>query len=196
VSQTGPECFLFSHRGFLTQKGHLLTERHSYLLRFHYMFTLGFEKRGSDHAGLLALGSFASVKHALMVTQDTLKFANNVTLYTNSNPGLAKLLENEPALMDLGGAVTIDNRPIKQFLDGGSGSNIIIELIDGSQDALDFLVHQPQVGPPPWIVEQLGLELDFMGNIRTNGFFYQTNVQVYLLPETVRRLLRSFQMHF
>jgi thioredoxin reductase len=140
------------------------------------MFTFGFEKRGSEHAGLLAIGSLASLKHALMVTQDTLKFANNVTLYTNGNPGLAKLLKNEPALKDLGGSVTIDNRPIKQLHDGGPGSNIIIELVDGSQDARDFLVHQPQVGPPPWIVEQLGLELDVMGNIKTNGFFYQTNV--------------------
>ena len=144
--------------------------------RFHCMFTFGFEKRGSEQAGLLAKGSLGSVKHAMMVTQDTLKFAKHVSIYTDGNPTLAKDMRAALVENKLADVAEVNDRSIEQLKDGGLGSNILLELDDGVTDARDFLVHQPQARPPPWLVEQLGLELDIMGNIKTNGFFYQTNV--------------------
>jgi thioredoxin reductase len=140
------------------------------------MFTFGFEKRGSKTAGLLAKGSLGSVKHAMMVTQDTLKFAERLIVYTDGSPTLAKDMRAALVATGLGHSVEVDDRSIKLLRDGGSGSNIVLELEDGTADSQDFLVHQPLARPPPWVVEQLQLELDVMGNIKTSGFFYQTNV--------------------
>ncbi|TVY22565.1 Thioredoxin reductase [Lachnellula hyalina] len=143
---------------------------------FHCMFTFGFEKRGSEHAGLLAKGSLSTVKHALMVAQDTLKFAKNLSIYTDSNPTLAADLLSALASNSLSDSVDINDHSIKRLSSGGA-STISLSLGDETTHTRDFLVHQPLARPPPWIVQQLGLELDVMGNIKTNGFFYQTNVE-------------------
>jgi len=65
------------------------------------MFTYGFDKRGSEHAGLLAKGSLGSVKRALVVAQDTLKFAEKVSIYTDGNPSLAQEIRAELAVSDM-----------------------------------------------------------------------------------------------
>ena len=140
------------------------------------MFTFGFEKRGSNNAGLLAQGSLSSLKHALMVTQDTLKFVDKVTIYTNDNPKLAEEMRSALVANALTRSVEVNNLIVEKLSGSRSGSSITVELQDGTTKTENFLVHQPIARPPPWVVEQLGLELDIMGNIKTNGFFYQTNV--------------------
>jgi gliotoxin/aspirochlorine biosynthesis thioredoxin reductase len=150
--------------------------RHSKLNpSFHCMFTFGYEQRGSETAALLAVGSLANPKHALMVVQDTAKFARKVFVYTNGNSSLAEELRG--VLMASSVNSEVDDRVIEQLAKGPERTQIVIKLKDGVEHIRDFMVHQPSTRPPLWIVEQLQLECDMMGNIKTNGFFHNTNVK-------------------
>jgi len=51
-----------------------------------------------------------------------------------------------------------------------------LEFEDGTISPQYFLVYQLFARPPSWVVEQLKLELKIIGNLKTSGFFYQTNV--------------------
>jgi hypothetical protein len=52
------------------------------------MFTFGYEYRGASSAGLIARDALSSPRHAAMVVDDIMKFAETVTVYTYDNATL------------------------------------------------------------------------------------------------------------
>jgi thioredoxin reductase len=138
------------------------------------MFTFGYEQRGSETAALLAKDSLASVPHAMMVLQDTAKFARRTIIYCDGNPTLAK--ELTAALTTEGVDAKVDDRRIVRLSKGPAGTKVVIGFEDGTEGTDDFMVHQPATKPPAWITDQLQLEFDVMGNIKVNGFFHTTSV--------------------
>ena len=133
------------------------------------MFTFGYEHRGSARAGLLAREALGNPMHAAMVINDTLKFAEEVTVYTDHNPTLAKDIEGRIQ----GTRARIDDRKILGLR--RQGNEMIVELEDRSQKE-SFLVHQPDTQVDMKLVQQLGLELDTRGDIFNRPPFFHTNV--------------------
>ncbi|KAL9121386.1 MAG: hypothetical protein Q9187_002060 [Circinaria calcarea] len=136
--------------------------------RFHCMFTFGYEHRGAANAGLLDREALASPLHTALVVDDTLKFAKQVTVYTDGNASLAK--EMEVAIKETG--ARIENRKISGLK--GNGSTIIVELNGGNRVEC-FLVHQPVAKINLSLVDQLDLELDARRDIVNKPPFFHTN---------------------
>ncbi|KAI1823901.1 hypothetical protein F4861DRAFT_531270 [Xylaria intraflava] len=139
---------------------------------FHCMFTFGYENRGADRAGLLAEGALAAPFHAKMVVGDTMRFTDNVTIFTNGDSILKAKMD---AHIELPG-VTYDDRPISCIRRTSSGLGLELEMEGGSSETIDFLVHQPwtEVNSLP-LVKQLGLELDDRGDIKNTPPFCKTS---------------------
>ena len=136
------------------------------------MFTFGYEQRGSSSAGLIAHDALAIPKHAAMVVDDTQKFADTVTVYTNSNATLAK--EMRQVLHDRG--VKVNDEKIIRLIKGNTRAEMTLEFANGETKIEDFLVHQPATKVNRILVDQLGLELDARGDIVVTPPFYQANV--------------------
>ena len=136
------------------------------------MFTFGYEQRGSSSAGLIARDALAIPQHAAVVVDDTQKFADTVTVYTDSNATLAE--EMKQVLHDRGAKV--NNEKIRHLVKGNTKAEMIIEFANGETRIEDFLVHQPATKVNRALVDQLGLELDARGDIVVSPPFYQTNV--------------------
>ena len=58
--------------------------------RLHCMFTRGLKFHGSTSAGAIAMGLSDTPYHAAMLVEDSSKFADNVTIYTNDDAKLSE----------------------------------------------------------------------------------------------------------
>lgn len=133
------------------------------------MFTFGYEYRGSKHAGLLADGALSSPLHAAMVVGDTLRFSDQVTIYTNGDHALKLKMMAE--IKDP--AVAYEEREIVRITRKDDG--LMLEMEDRSDD-VEFLVHQPATKVDLKLADQLGLKYDERGDIQNTPPFFQTNV--------------------
>jgi thioredoxin reductase len=135
------------------------------------MFQFGFEVRGSQSAGLLAIDGLASSLHATILAKDGYKFTNALTIYTNDNATLAE--EISASLTD--GEFSVDNRKIK-CLSRGEGKGVVIDFEDGSKKEESFMIHRPLSTVDQTLINQLGLALSAMGNVEAPPPFCKTNV--------------------
>jgi gliotoxin/aspirochlorine biosynthesis thioredoxin reductase len=140
--------------------------------RFPCLWQFGYEHRGCASAGLLALGSLASVFYATNLATDAYKFADTVTIYTHGNAELAAELQASLAISD----IKVDNREIRRLLPGSSGSDIVVEFASGEQVTEGFMVHRPLAKQNTDLPCKLGLELGGMGEIKVNPPFHSTNI--------------------
>ncbi|KAH8172389.1 pyridine nucleotide-disulfide oxidoreductase domain-containing protein [Sarocladium implicatum] len=148
---------------------------------YHCLFCHGYEDRGAASSGVLALGPHSgSPPMAVHLSRMARRLTENVTLYTHNNPELAteirKLLEQDKDARS--GRIRVDDRQITN-LKSGSGnasSEMVMTFENGEEVTEGFLVHQPtcQVRGP--FAQQLELELQPTGDIKTSSPFYETSV--------------------
>jgi pyruvate/2-oxoglutarate dehydrogenase complex dihydrolipoamide dehydrogenase (E3) component len=136
------------------------------------MFQFGFEQKGCESAGLLAVEGLANVFHSTMLADDGNKFADTMTIYTDSNASLASEITTALQTPD----IVVDDRKIKALTQGVVGSEVIIMFEDGTEKREAFLVHRPNTELDMTLVDQLGLQVSDRGDIEVAAPFCQTNV--------------------
>jgi len=137
------------------------------------MFQFGYERRGTESAGLLALEGLANVFHACMLAEDGLKYASKVTIYTSGNPTLVSEIQAALQTPD----ISVDDRKVKSFAAGSKrNTEVLITFEDGSTKTEGFLIHRPNTKLDTTFVGQLGLEVSDRGDILTTPPFCQTSV--------------------
>jgi thioredoxin reductase len=102
------------------------------------------------------------------------RLAKKVILYTD---GSAELQQQVATALGNDSVISIDNRRVTRLEKVKDGSSeVIVHLDDGSSVSHGFVVHKPkgQVSGP--FVEQLSLEINDMGVIKTSQPFYETSV--------------------
>ncbi|KAI9721617.1 MAG: hypothetical protein M1828_005108 [Chrysothrix sp. TS-e1954] len=152
---------------------------------FHCLFCHGYEERGSDRAGLLAVDFMAQKQMAMTVGCMAKNLAKNVTVYTNGNTEFASEIKEGASAQNL----DIDTRKVAklQHVDNGStGVRVKVHFEDGDADKLGFIAHTPRTEPStPWHT-QLGLETTPTGDFKVNQSFGESsNVSgVYAIGDT------------
>ncbi|KAF2122849.1 hypothetical protein BDV96DRAFT_482261 [Lophiotrema nucula] len=139
---------------------------------FQCMFQFGYELKGSESAGLLAIDGLANVFHSTMLADDGNKFADKVTIYTDKNPSLASEISAALQTPD----IVIDDRKIRALHKGDGGSEVIIEFEDGTMKLESFIVHRPDTELDMTLVDQLGLKVSDRGDIEVAPPFCQATV--------------------
>ncbi|KAJ5976721.1 hypothetical protein N7501_000063 [Penicillium viridicatum] len=139
---------------------------------FHCLFCHGFEERGCETAGVLAIGDMANTVAAMHVARMARRFATTVTIYTHGPQELTQALEK--ASHDMG--IKIDSRPIARLAKGPGPSDVDVEFEDGTHRKEGFLAHKPKTQINGPFAEQLGLHLTSDGNIETTEPFHSTSV--------------------
>ncbi|KAJ5187892.1 hypothetical protein N7449_010886 [Penicillium cf. viridicatum] len=139
---------------------------------FHCLFCHGFEERGCEAAGVLAIGDMANTMAAMHVARMARRFATTVTIYTHGAQEVTQALEK--ASYDTG--IKVDSRPITRLVKGPGPSDVDVEFEDGTHRTEGFLAHKPKTHINGPFAEQLGLHLTSDGNIETTEPFYNTSV--------------------
>jgi pyruvate/2-oxoglutarate dehydrogenase complex dihydrolipoamide dehydrogenase (E3) component len=136
------------------------------------MFQFGYEQKGCESAGLLAVEGLANVFHATMLANDGNKFADNMTIYTDANANLAAQISAALQTPD----IVVDDRKIKALAKGVVGCEVVVQFEDGTEKHEGFIVHRPNTELDMALVDQLGLKVSDRGDIEVAVPFCQTNV--------------------
>ena len=118
---------------------------------------------------------------ALHLARMVLRLAGKAVVYTNEDEELGKQIVADLLATGTEGArarITVDNRAIARLAQrSGHTSDVVIIFDDGAEVTEGFLTHGPagQINGP--FAQQLGLELNPMGDIKTEGPFFETTVQ-------------------
>lgn len=141
---------------------------------YHCLFCEGYEDRGAESVGVLAVGELGNAAAAVHVSRMAKRLAKRVVVYTN---GVKELEEEIVAGLGEDPVVVLDSRRVVRLEKAKEGtSEVVVHLEDGSAVKQGFVAHKPkgQVNGP--FVQQLGLELTEAGTIKTNPPVYETAV--------------------
>lgn len=138
---------------------------------FHCFFCKGYEARGAENAGILAVPDIASAPAALHFARTALKFAKSITIYTHGSEELEKAIANIQGDNQL---FKIDNRRIVRFEKGSDLANVIIHFESGETVTEGFLGHRPKTEPKGDFHKQLGLDMSPMGDPVAKPMFCET----------------------
>ncbi|OKL56657.1 hypothetical protein UA08_08292 [Talaromyces atroroseus] len=143
---------------------------------FHCLFCKGFEERGCNSAGVLAIGGLSKAPLALHVARQAAALSRNVTIYTNGGEDVAR---DVSAGIGTTAVMTVDDRKIVRLEKQPDKSAAAVRLIfeDGSEKLEGFLAHTPQTKPRGPFVEQLGLEQTPSCDIKAGPPFFETSVK-------------------
>ncbi|OAL00894.1 FAD/NAD(P)-binding domain-containing protein [Phaeosphaeriaceae sp. SRC1lsM3a] len=136
-------------------------------------FCNAFEDRGANSVGVLAVDGFANVMMAMHAAQDFKRFANQVVIYTHGSELLAEELS---AAINNPEKVILKTSKIQRIEKTGIGGECTVHLEDGTSHVEGFLGHIPATKPNGPFVEELGLELDEMGDVKAVPPLNATNV--------------------
>ncbi|KAJ5266580.1 Pyridine nucleotide-disulfide oxidoreductase class-II [Penicillium angulare] len=139
---------------------------------FHCLFCHGFEERGGESAGVLAIDDVANVKLAMHLARMARRFAPIVTIYTHGAEELTKELEKAVH----GTGIKVDGQPIARLIKGSGESDVEIKFQDGTQRVEAFLSHKAKTEVNGPFADQLGLKLTAGGDIETAQPFHSTSV--------------------
>ncbi|OAL64722.1 hypothetical protein A7C99_4156 [Trichophyton rubrum] len=141
---------------------------------YHCLFCHGFEERGADSVGVLAIGPTGNPKPAEHLARLAHNLAKTVTIYTNANDELAEQLR--PAV-EKDQWLSLDNRPLKQ-LHKTDGIPVKVEMQDGTNKTEGFLVHAMKTTPVLGFEHNLNLELSPQGTeFKTTQPFSETTTR-------------------
>ncbi|KAH7105517.1 thioredoxin reductase [Auriculariales sp. MPI-PUGE-AT-0066] len=141
---------------------------------FHCLFCHGYEERGAQSVGVLAVGDMLQdCGRVLHVAHMAGRLAESVRIYTNGSVELAfqinSELKNKPYV--------IESRKITQLAAGTTTpSSVLVHLEDGTRVEEGFMTHAPRTEVNGPFAEQLGLELTSFGDIKTTPPFQATNI--------------------
>ncbi|KAH6658904.1 thioredoxin reductase glit [Truncatella angustata] len=143
---------------------------------FHCLFCHGYEERGHESAGVLAMGLMANPVHTPAISRMASRLAYKVNVYTNGNPEFGAELRE---LLKSTKNFNIENRKIVELkknpaIPGDAG--VLVTLEDGTVNREGFVAHAPETVQASPFAEQLGLELAPQGHIQTVAPFNSTNV--------------------
>lgn len=108
---------------------------------FHCLFCHGFEERGGESAGLLAIDMMSNPAIALHMGNMALQLARNLTIYTNGDENTAANIT--AAMKPASNRITIESRKIKTLAMASPNSDsadVIVTLADGTQKKESFIV--------------------------------------------------------
>ncbi len=104
--------------------------------RFGCLFCHGYEDRGAEFAGVLAIGDLAAVFPAMLVARMAKRLAGDVTIYTDNNESLSKQIRES-----LGkSSIKVDSRSIARLEKRKVGAEVTIHFADKSVQTEGFLV--------------------------------------------------------
>ncbi|KAH8590939.1 hypothetical protein B0O99DRAFT_579198 [Bisporella sp. PMI_857] len=116
---------------------------------YHCLFCHGYEERGGASADVLAIDDYAPAAIALHLAGYTNRLTEKSAIYTNGNVA---------------------------FVKGATGSEVTVELADGTLKIERFITHKPKGElNGPW-VRQLSLEKSEQDLIKANPPFNETSV--------------------
>ncbi|KAK7703594.1 hypothetical protein SLS64_008907 [Diaporthe eres] len=152
---------------------------------FHCLFCKGYEDRGAESAGVLAVAPVAlptdmMVMVAVHAAANAAQLAGRVTLYANGDKALAAGLKTAARKQ---AGWTVEPRKIKRLAaaatgeEDGESDSVAVEFEDGSSRREKFLVNQPLTVPGGPFVGQLGLATSPLGDIQADPPFHQTTVR-------------------
>ncbi|KAF3760976.1 FAD/NAD(P)-binding domain-containing protein [Cryphonectria parasitica EP155] len=144
---------------------------------FHCLFCHGFEERGGDSAGLLAMGMLAKSTMATHVGNMALQFAKKLTVYTNGDEEVAKEIQANAKIADSETRVNFEKRRIKSLkLISRDTSDVLVTLEDGTEIKESFITHYPDAELNGPFASQLGLTLGESGQIDVHPPFNETSL--------------------
>ena len=141
---------------------------------FHCLFCHGYEQRGSESSGVLAIDDGAPVPFALHVSRNAAQLTKKVTLYTNGNAQHAETLK---AAVGLTAPVTVDHRKIAKFALGPNNVGCMLTFEDGTTKDEAFIAHKPKHAlKSSELTKQLGCDITPQGDIKASPPFGETTV--------------------
>ncbi|ROV93149.1 hypothetical protein VMCG_08739 [Cytospora schulzeri] len=141
---------------------------------YHCLFCHGYEDRGVQAAGVLAIGDVGNVFAAIHLARMAKRLASQVTIFTDGADDLAQQI-----VLALGDqSIAVDKRRISKLAKGTQGpSEVIVHFQDGESLAQGFIVHKPKSEINGPFVRQLSLELTEQAVIKTTQPFYESSVK-------------------
>ncbi|KAA8645296.1 hypothetical protein EYZ11_003683 [Aspergillus tanneri] len=138
---------------------------------FHCLFCHGFEERGAVSAGVIAAGFITQPAMILHMTRMASPLAKHVTVYCHGNDELTAQVHKEFE----GKPLAIEPRRITAV--ESNGNRVTVHFEDGDSREEGFLVSVPlsKINGP--FHEQLGLDIDPAGFIKTNPPFNEASQQ-------------------
>ncbi|KAF1968086.1 FAD/NAD(P)-binding domain-containing protein [Bimuria novae-zelandiae CBS 107.79] len=139
---------------------------------YHCIFCKGFEDRGADSCGLLAIDKPMNIQHAMNAARMASQFSKRVVFYTNGDEALAAQFV---AVFPSAPVFSSDSRKIAKLVKGPSGGQVIIHFENGMQTTEGFIFHKPLTKAKGPFAEQLGLETTPEGDLVVKPPFAQTS---------------------
>ncbi|KAI0817181.1 FAD/NAD(P)-binding domain-containing protein [Xylaria sp. FL0064] len=128
---------------------------------FHCLFCHGYEQRGSESSGILAINDLAPM-------------TKSVTIYTHGNAASAAEIQKAIGPM---APFTVDSRRITKFELGANELGITIHFEDGSSKKEAFLGHKPKSAlKSSFLAEQLDLGITAQGDLEVKPPFGETTL--------------------
>lgn len=125
---------------------------------FHCLFCHGYEDRGQESVGVLAIELMAQVPPITNgLIRSAMRLSKKVVVYTNGAEEVAAKLQ--PMTDPLGDAVTYDHRKIASLVKEPTASQVTIMFDDGSSATEGFLVHGPRNEMDLSFAKKLNLEI-------------------------------------
>lgn len=147
---------------------------------FHCLFCHGYEERGAESAGILAIGHLEMPMMALFVSRFANRLANKVTIYTNDNAtvtaGIQSAISELKSTSKTAQNVSIDPRRITRFVKGTKNADIVVHFDDGTSKTEAFLGHAPKFTLNGNWDKKLGLELSQSGQFKLTPPFNETSM--------------------
>ncbi|KAF2690573.1 FAD/NAD(P)-binding domain-containing protein, partial [Lentithecium fluviatile CBS 122367] len=141
---------------------------------FHCLFCHGYEQRGSESSGVLAIDDVAPIPFALHVSRNAAQMTEKVTIYTNGNKENAKSLRDSIGSM---APITVDHRKIVKFTLGQKSVGCTLTFEDGTTKDEAFIAHKPKHAlKSSGLATQLGCEITAQGDIKASLPFGETTV--------------------
>ncbi|KAI1381677.1 FAD/NAD(P)-binding domain-containing protein [Hypoxylon crocopeplum] len=142
---------------------------------YHCLFCHGYEQRGSESSGVLAINDVAPIPIALHVSRNAAQFTKHVTIYTNGDTSKIDAFQAE---IGPTAPFTVDSRRITKFVLGPDQLGIKIHFEDGTTKDEAFLGHKPVSKlKSDFLAKQLGLEITPKGDLKVSPPFGETSLK-------------------
>jgi len=139
---------------------------------YHCFFCKGYEDRGAESSGLLAVDMLTKVPYAMHAARHGTQLSKKVVIYTHGDEALAA----EFVTAFAGSPVfSVDSRKIKKLVKGPKKAGIILQFEDGTETTEAWLGHAPLTKAKGPFAEQLGLATSPMGDLVANPPFNQSS---------------------
>lgn len=140
---------------------------------FHCLFCHGYEERGGEQAGVLAVEAMADKTRAISMACMIKNLAKAATIYTNDTKSLADEIRADA----LPHGVAVDDRKIQKLEKVAEHfHDLLIHLDDGAVERLSFMQHTPRTKVNGLFHEQLSLEMTAEGDYKTSAPFNETSM--------------------